>query len=94
MLRIMEGDIDRETVIRFRCKSRDIAWSELALFKKGLVPPGHVVDVEHVTANRSDENPRPGRKVDVTIVLFHNDSRQLAIDYGNLERTLKVLDTV
>ena len=92
MLRVMQGEIDRETVIRFRCRNRDVAWGEIALFKKNLIPAGHTVDGEHVVNNRSDENPRPGRRVDVTIVLFHNDSRQEPIDYGVLERTLKVLD--
>jgi hypothetical protein len=92
---VMKGDDERETVIRFKCRNRDIARNEiLMLANSGLVPAGHIIDLERIRSNRSDSNPRPGRRVEVTVVLFQNDSRELPADLGQLERSLKALDAL
>ncbi len=78
-MRIHPGRNDpREVVIRFRAPSRDAAIA--ALEKMGrAIPDGYCLQEEHVIRARARDGSSNGRKVAVTLVIYHNDSRIPAI---------------
>ena len=96
-MKIHRGDEEdgRSIAVRFRCKNRNVARCEIELLGRQLLPPGYVLDEEHIISGRRDDpKRRPGRKVNVTIILFQNDTRHPPVKFDDLERILKVLDTV
>ncbi len=94
-MNIMRGrESDRSIVIRFKVASRNDARCEVELIGRQLLPPGYVLDDERITSGRGPDNPRPGRKVSVTIVIFQNDTRNPPISFEDLIRRLKVVNEI
>jgi len=92
-VKIMRGrESDRSIVIRFKCASRNDARCEVELIGRQLLPPGYVLDDERITSGRGPDNPRPGRKVSVTLVIFQTDTRHPSIPFEDLERRFKVVN--
>ncbi len=82
---------EREIVIRFVCNDRMTARAEIGLLERSLLPPGYVMDKEVI--DKTQRDPRKGgARVNVIVVLFHNDSRHPPADFEGLERTLRVLN--
>lgn len=79
-VQVLPGRNDpRELVLRFHASNRDVACHVLDEIQQ-QIPPGYVWQREGIARERKPGKSSSGQRVSVTVVLFHNDSREPTFD--------------
>jgi len=64
---------DREVVVRYNKRGRELARKSIRYIELACLPPGYVLDDERIHKNRAGN---AGNRLDVTVVLYHQNTKE------------------